>query len=416
VKEPGAAPCLQRSGQLQESRDVRARQTGSTCRLNSALGFFVSWLFLALLVIAPSPGQARTQLRQNNPLLYGVPTDANSPIPLLNVSENQSAATPQSQPTPSQEGSPGHIVGEGSKVLPGLSSPNKGALEPVLEPLERCVDRSDSRCAAKALAQIHGSIRDSQDFLALEARAFALERRKDEAITAINKAVEISPRQYRYLMTQGQIYQSFNDQPSAIRSFLLADQVHPHCTKTFYFLGMSFFFLEEYPRAEKHFLHAIELDPKNHRAIFMLGVSKMVSFELPEAKAYFEQALKLQPDNPFYHLHYGNLLGRMGDKSSAIEQVRTAERLDPSYALTHYNVGHLYKQTGNYQGARQELEAAIRARPGLAEAYYQLGFVYHHLGMEEDSQKAYQKFQKTTAEEKQKVMDPVESNVVQHEP
>ena len=105
----------------------------------------------------------------------------------------------------------------------------------------------------------------------------------------------------------------------------------------------------------------------------------------------------------------------MRDNTAAIEQVRTAERLDPSYALTHYNLGHLYKETGDYQGVRKELEAAVRERPNHAEAYYQLGTVYRHLGSEEDSKKAYQQFQKITAEEKQKVLDPVESNVVQHE-
>jgi tetratricopeptide (TPR) repeat protein len=148
----------------------------------------------------------------------------------------------------------------------------------------------------------------------------------------------------------------------------------------------------------------------------MLGVSKMITFKLTEAKGYFEQALKLQPDNPFYHLHYGILLSRMGDTSPAVEQVRTAERLDPSYALTHYNLGHLYKESGDYQAAKEELEIAIRSRPGLGEAYYQLGSVYHRLGMEEDSRKAYQEFQKLMTEEKRKVLDPVESNVLRHEP
>jgi Tfp pilus assembly protein PilF len=106
----------------------------------------------------------------------------------------------------------------------------------------------------------------------------------------------------------------------------------------------------------------------------------------------------------------------MGDTSPAVEQVRTAERLDPSYALTHYNLGHLYKESGDYQAAKEELEIAIRSRPGLGEAYYQLGSVYHHLGMEEDSRKAYQEFQKLMTEEKRKLLDPVERNVLRHEP
>ena len=358
--------------------------------------------------------------RQNNPIKHGVATEANSPVPPPNASKIQTApeSAHQARPSAPLSGTNRRAVGDslGGPGGKGSQPADWDSRAPVLEPLYRCVERSDSSCANKALAQIHGPIRNSPDYLALEARAFALERRKDEAFAAINRALEKDPRQYRYLMTQGQIYQSFNDQASAIRSFLLADQARPHSTKTFYFLGMSFFFLEEYPRAEKHFLEAIGLDPKNHRATFMLGVSKMITFKLTEAKGYFEQALKLQPDNPFYHLHYGILLSRMGDTSPAIEQVRTAERLDPSYALTHYSLGHLYKESGDYQAAKEELEIAIRSRPGLAEAYYQLGFVYQHLGMGEDSRKAFEEFQKVVTEEKRKWWDPIESNVLRHEP
>jgi tetratricopeptide (TPR) repeat protein len=358
--------------------------------------------------------------RQNNPVEHGVATEANSPVPPPNASKIQTApeSAHQAQPSVPLSGINRRAVSDGLSGPGGKDSQpaDWDSLAPVLEPLYRCVERSDSSCANKALAQIHGPIRNSPDYLALEARAFALERRKDEAFAAINRAVEKGPGQYRYLMTQGEIYQSFNDQASAIRCFLLADQARPNSTKTFYFLGMSFFFLEEYPRAEKHFLEAIKLDPMNHRATFMLGVSRMITFKLTDARGCFEQALKLQPDNPFYHLHYGILLSRMGDASPAIEQVRTAERLDPSYALTHYNLGHLYKESGDYQAAKEELEIAIRSRPGLAEAYYQLGSVYHHLGMEEDSRKAFEQFQKLMTEEKRKVLDPVESNVLRHEP
>jgi tetratricopeptide (TPR) repeat protein len=174
--------------------------------------------------------------------------------------------------------------------------------------------------------------------------------------------------------------------------------------------------LEDYKRAVNHFQHALELDPRNHRAAFMLGIVEMVNFHLQGAKIDLEEALKLEPQNPFYHLHYGILLSRLGDNASAIGQALVAEKLDPSYALTHYNLGHLYKETGDYDNSRKELEAAIHLRPNLSEAYYQLGWVYHRLGMEEKSRKAYQEFQQAKAQQAQEVRDPVESNLLRPEP
>jgi len=224
--------------------------------------------------------------------------------------------------------------------------------------------------------------------------------------------VQLAPHDYRYRLAQGQIFQSFDEQAPDIQAFLQADQLQPHKSETFYFIGMSFFFLEDYPRAIKHFDEALKLDSKNDRALFMRGVSKMVSLKLDGAEADYKAAVALNPSNPFYHLHYGMLLSRMGDNIGAIQQVKIAENLDSSYALTHYNLGHLYKETGDYRQARRELEEAVKLRPSLSQAYYQLGTVYHHLGMEAESQQAYQTFEKASLAEKRTIADPLESDLM----
>ncbi len=298
----------------------------------------------------------------------------------------------------------------GSLTSPAARDPN--ALDPKLRPLYHCIARSDKACSVAALAAVKGPVTATSDYLELEARTYALTRQRDPALAVIGKAIAANPKQYRYRLAEGQIYQTFNDQVSAIRSFLLADQLQPKTSDTFYFLGLSFFFLEEYPRALKHLERAIELDAANHRAPFMMGVIESITFKSAEAKRYFEQAIKLDPRNPFYHLHYGILLGRAGDQAGAIREVEKAEALDSSYALTHYNLGHLYKDAGKYQEAKTELEAAVRLKPSLSAAYYQLGWVYHRLGMEPESRKAYEEFQKASIERKHETADPVESNLL----
>jgi tetratricopeptide (TPR) repeat protein len=285
-------------------------------------------------------------------------------------------------------------------------------LDPSLLPLYACVERSDAGCAKASLANISESVKASPDYLELEAKTFTLTRDKDAAFADIAKAVQLAPQDYRYRFAQGQIFQSFNQQAPAIQAFLQADQLRPHVSDTFYFVGMSFFFLEDYTRATKHFNEALKLDANNDRALFMRGVCKMVSLKLEEAEADYKAAVALKPQNPFYHLHYGMLLSRMGDHNAAIEQVKIAENLDSSYPLTHYNLGHLYKETGDYGQAKLELETAVKLRPSLSEAYYQLGTVYHHLGLEAKSQEAYQTFQKMSLDEKRKIADPMESDLL----
>lgn len=303
-------------------------------------------------------------------------------------------------------------LANGSSLATSRPDAQAQSLDPSLLPLYQCVERSDAACAKDSLAGISESVKASPDYLELEAKTFTLTRDKDAAFADIAKAVQLAPHDYRYRLAQGQIFQSFNEQSSAIQAFLQADQLQPHVSETFYFLGMSFFFLEDYPRAIKHFEEALKLDAKNDRALFMLGVGKMVSLKLDEAQVDYEAAVKLNPNNPFYHLHYGMLLSRMGDNNRAIQQVKIAENLDSTYALTHYSLGHLYKETGDYREARQELETAVKLRPSLSEAYYQLGTVYHHLGLEAESQEAYQTFEKMSLAEKRKIADPMESDLM----
>ena len=356
--------------------------------------------------------------RKGNPLHPGLAAAADSLLEPASASgetgaRNALAAGPAPKlgavdTAPSGPGSPPAFEG----IAPGSSSTSSPNLDPALVPAAECVARSDAVCATKALAAVTGPARTSPDYFELEAKTLTIERQRDVALADIAKAIQLAPHEYRYLMAQGEIYQSFNDQASAIHCFLEADRLQPHVSGTFYFLGMSFFFAEDYARAKKHFEEALQLDPKNDRAAFMMGVSYLIDFKLAEAKPYFELALKLNPNNPFCHLHYGILLSRSGENQAALAELQTAEKLDPSYALTHYNLGHLYKDMGKYPEAKEELETAVRLRPSLAEALYQLGFVYHHLGMEAESQRAYQEFEQASLAEKREVANPMESDLV----
>jgi len=305
--------------------------------------------------------------------------------------------------------------GAGSMTTgPQAGSPN--ANDAALKPLRECLDRTDVACATTTLSQISGPIKDSADYLDLQAQTLILQHRKNDALAAIQRAIQMNAKEYRYLMTQGRIYQSFNDQQPAIRSFLLADQLRPHSPDTLYCLGMSFFMMEEWERAATHFQHVLALDPDYHKAAFMMGVTEMANMHMPEAKPFLQEALKHQPNNPFYLLQYGVLLSLLGDPQSGIKEVLIAVKLVPSYAPMHYHLGRLYNQTGDYEQARKELETAIRLDSGLPEAYYQLGGVYHRLGNEEKSRQAYLKFQQLKTQRKREARDPAESTLPRVEP
>lgn len=297
--------------------------------------------------------------------------------------------------------------------LPGIHS----AGNPVFVRARQCLDRADAACAEAALSQIRDQeLQQSREFLDLKARMLTLERKYPEALATVKLAIQKDPKDAQCFLLEGELYQRMGDQVSAIHSFLQTQQLEPRSPVPLYFIGMSYFTLgyynsddKYYDRAARHFTLAVQLDPKYSKAQFMLGVVKVVKFALPEAKAYFERAIELSPENPFYHLHYGVLLSRLGEYSTALGEIRLAEKLDPDYALTHFNLGNLYLRQDRFSEAKTELETAVKLNPRLAAAFYSLGGVYHHLGLDEMSKKAYENFY--LFKQQEKVQDAVEATV-----
>lgn len=291
---------------------------------------------------------------------------------------------------------------------------------PLLRPARQCLETADAECAEAALAEVHDDqVRRGPEFLEVEAQILQLREKYTDALAAINRAIEGDPRQARFLVLQGKLYQKAGDQISAIRSFLEAEKLGDDSPLPVYSIGMSFFALgyhddlkDYYERASRHFRLALQADPQFSKAEFMLGVIDAVQAALPEAKRHFEKALEVDPGNAYYHLHYGVLLNRLGDGDHALQQLQQANKLLPSCAPVHLNLGKMYAHLDRYAEARSELETAVKINPGLAEAFYTLGNVYRHLGLNDMSRSAFDSFRLAR---QQKEIDPLEASISAHE-
>lgn len=217
-------------------------------------------------------------------------------------------------------------------------------------------------------------------------------------------------------MVEGHKAQKAGNQMEAVNDFLNAQRLAPNSPEPLYALGMSFFLIgmdendtSYYDRAARHFKAALELDPHYDRAAFMMGMMEVVHDRLKEAEPYFQKAIELSPRSHFYRLYYGILLSRMDNYDGAAEQMLLAEKLAPNYPQSYLNLGQLYSQRENYQEARVQLERAVHLNPNLTAAYYTLGGVYRHLGMNSESQSAYETFRRQMAA--QPKADPLEKAV-----
>ena len=289
---------------------------------------------------------------------------------------------------------------------------------PQFQKLCQCLQKQDVKCASQTLSGLNdAALHNNPDYLNLKAQTLNLEEHRKEALKVIQKALATYPDNPDYWMTQGQIYQRMGNEVAAIKSFLRAGQMESNPAEAVYYIGMSFFLLgnyynedKYYLRAAQHFKTTLKLDPHFDKAEFMLGAINSIEFKLVQAKLDFQKALRMSPKNPYYILHYGILLSRLGDNAGALREMKLAEQLDPSYALTYFNLGSLDAQMGNYKDAMAQLQTGIRLDPQYAQAYYTLGRVYYQLGLKSKSQETLLKFQQLRMK-KQVEEDPLGDSI-----
>lgn len=270
-----------------------------------------------------------------------------------------------------------------------------------LENLRACLDRSDTACASAALAELEkrrSKTDHSPEYLELAAHTLLLQGKYPEALSKIEQALTQRPDEYRYLVIQGRIQQKLGAQPSAIRSFLLAQKLQPKSPEVYFLIGMSFFLEEEYDRARRHLQHVLQLDTSNDKATFMLGVIHAYRNELSEAGSWFAKAVALQPSNAHYRLHYGVLLDRANKKDEAFMQIQRAVELDDNSGLAHHHLGRLYSDRGQIESAREHFVRAVSLQPSLAQAHYRLGVIYRKLGRNSEAARALETFRTLKAQ------------------
>ncbi len=273
--------------------------------------------------------------------------------------------------------------------------------------LAHCVERADHACVQSLLAK--NTHEQSPEYLAVAARAELLLGNRQNAVAAIDRAVEQKPGDFDLLMEQGWVHQKSGDQVAAIRSFLTAGKLQPRVPAVFYELRHDFFLLHEFDRSVTHFQKVLELDPKHDKAEFMLGILDVLRNREADARSHLQRALALSPSNPHYLLHYGVLLMQLNEPQEALANMRQAEQIDASNPLTHFNLGRLYRQMDKLPEAEKELRETVRLRPELARAYYQLASVYREQGRPTDAAAALEKFSKF--KDQDRADDPIDATL-----
>ena len=178
---------------------------------------------------------------------------------------------------------------------------------------------------------------------------FALEALRvgliDEAKSALERALELRPKDPSYLLA----------------------------------LGIAVLRKSDLFEAEKLFRRVLQIQPANAQAQLHLGYVLLNQKKYDEARVWLEKSARPGAAIPEVFYYLGLIEQEQNNDTRAIVLFEKAVQQLPSYAHARIALGSSYMKIKNYERARQELETAVKLDPEEPTAHYNLALLYARL-------------------------------------
>jgi tetratricopeptide (TPR) repeat protein len=165
---------------------------------------------------------------------------------------------------------------------------------------------------------------------ALEKGSAALDQKKtDEAIADLQRAIRIYPDYFEAHRMLGQVYMDQGKWDKAETSLQQAVKIDPKAVSALTALGEVYRREKKYDEAQKILEEALKLDNNSWESNFTLGRINWELKDLAKAGRYVARSIELQPNVAEGHLLAGNIFMRAGLPENALIEYEEYLRLAP---------------------------------------------------------------------------------------
>ena len=151
----------------------------------------------------------------------------------------------------------------------------------------------------------------------------------------------------------------------------------------FYLIGNMLAQEGNHPDALKAFEKSAELDPTNPKTFYNIGLTYYFLEELDSAIVYISQAIVLDPYYTYAYQNRAELYGLKGMYAEAIDDLDMVINAEPNVPAHLFNRA-LYKRNSElYQEALEDYSAFIDMVPDVMAAYRNRGTIYGKVDLHE---------------------------------
>jgi tetratricopeptide (TPR) repeat protein len=254
-------------------------------------------------------------------------------------------------------------------------------------------ENSDYPAALKTLTQI--GEQNTPEWHAIFGYSSYRSNRPEVAITELQKAIALDPRDQDYLLELAEVLLANYNAPAAIALLEPATKAFPDSPRLWFALGVSRMLNDDLRGAASALQASLRLDPKLDLAYVVLGRGYLNAGEWTELLATARTLLSVNPQNAAgYYYQAVALLRTHGEEREIEALLRKSVTLDPVDPDPRYELGKLLLHKKDKQAALAEFEAIVRANPDYGQAYYQLSRLYQANGDTANAQQAEKEYER----------------------
>ena len=213
-----------------------------------------------------------------------------------------------------------------------------------------------------------------------------------EAVTELQKALRVNPREYSALLFSGLSYIELGEYDRAHKLLQEATQIKDNDPLLFWALGSLAMIHNDANAAMPPLERCATLDPNNTRCVWLLGQAcALLAYrkdQKPKVPADYaaraDETLRWveerQPNSALLHVFKGDVLAARNLTAEALAEYQKALEKDSHWPDIHLLMGSLLGLLGRWEEAQAELKLQLQSHPDDTRAMVEMGSIHCHAG------------------------------------
>jgi tetratricopeptide (TPR) repeat protein len=197
----------------------------------------------------------------------------------------------------------------------------------------------------------------------------------DNALTDINKAIELDDKVPAYYRTLSDVYFSMGKSQKCRDALNKAIEINVDDTASYLKLAELEFYFQEYKKTFDLLDKTLQLDPENAKAFFIRGMAYKEMGDT--AKAVRALQIAVEKDQEYYHAYMQlGLLYAQKHNPLAVDYFNNALNLNPKSIETYYALAMYYQENEEYNKAIETYTMLLKIDPKYKFAHFNLGYIH----------------------------------------